>query len=179
MKRYIALLRGVNVSGKNKIVMAELKAATAAMGFAEVKTLLNSGNLIFSAEETNTSSLAGLIREMILKEFQLDIPVLVIGQEELGRLLEEAPDWWGSEDKDIYDNLILLMPDITARELADMIGEPTDGLEKVALAEKGIFWSFDRKKYQKANWWKKTAAAGIGEHITIRTAGTIRKLINL
>lgn len=49
MKRYIALLRGVNVSGKNKISMAELKKDAEGLGFAEVKTCLNSGNVIFSS----------------------------------------------------------------------------------------------------------------------------------
>lgn len=48
MKRYIALLRGINISGKNKIVMAELKTAFEKLGFTDVKTHLNSGNVIFS-----------------------------------------------------------------------------------------------------------------------------------
>lgn len=38
-------------------------------------------------------------------------------------------------------------------------------------------WSFDRKKYAKANWWRKTASAGIGEMITIRTANTLKKIV--
>jgi uncharacterized protein (DUF1697 family) len=49
MKRYIALLRGINVSGKNKISMAELKKGFAELGFAEITTYLNSGNVIFSS----------------------------------------------------------------------------------------------------------------------------------
>lgn len=47
MKRYIALLRGINISGKNKIPMSELKKGFAELGFSEVSTLLNSGNVIF------------------------------------------------------------------------------------------------------------------------------------
>lgn len=47
MKRYIALLRGVNISGKNKVPMAELKKGFEGLGFGEVKTYLNSGNVIF------------------------------------------------------------------------------------------------------------------------------------
>ena len=51
MKRYIAFLRGINISGKNKISMAELKKGFEELGFQEVKTYLNSGNVIFSSEK--------------------------------------------------------------------------------------------------------------------------------
>ena len=51
MKRYIAFLRGINISGKNKIPMAELKACFEELGFLEVRTYLNSGNVIFSSDE--------------------------------------------------------------------------------------------------------------------------------
>ena len=57
MKRYVAFLRGVNISGKNKVPMAELKKAFEKIGFSEVKTYLNSGNVIFSCEEDNIRKL--------------------------------------------------------------------------------------------------------------------------
>ena len=53
MKRYIALLRGINISGKNKVPMAELKKGFETLAFEEVKTYLNSGNVIFSSDEDN------------------------------------------------------------------------------------------------------------------------------
>ena len=57
MARYIALLRGINISGKNKISMPELKTALGEKGFADVKTYLNSGNVIFSDDETDAAKL--------------------------------------------------------------------------------------------------------------------------
>ena len=53
MKRYIALLRGINISGKNKIPMAELKKGFETIAYGEVRTYLNSGNVIFSSDEDN------------------------------------------------------------------------------------------------------------------------------
>ena len=53
MKRYMALLRGINISGKNKVVMAELKKEFENLMFENVKTYLNSGNVIFSSQEEN------------------------------------------------------------------------------------------------------------------------------
>lgn len=75
MKRYIALLRGVNISGKNKVPMAELKKGFEGLGFGEVKTYLNSGNVIFSSVEENTEGLMHRIESMIKNQFSLDIPV--------------------------------------------------------------------------------------------------------
>ena len=64
MKRYIAFLRGINISGKNKISMAELKKNFEELGFEEVKTYLNSGNVIFLSDEENIGKLTIQIETM-------------------------------------------------------------------------------------------------------------------
>lgn len=179
MTRYIALLRGINISGKNKISMPELKTAFTEKGFADVKTYLNSGNVLFSDDETDVVKLSEGIRTIILETFCLEIPVFVISQDELKGLLLKAPSWWGSDNKDIYDNLIFAIAPYSIETVAEKIGEPTTELEKVELCGNAAFWSFDRKLYAKANWWKKTAAPGIGEMITIRTANTLRKIAEM
>ena len=58
-----------------------------------------------------------------------------------------------------------------------MIGEISVGLEMIQIYKNVIFWTFDRKAYQKCNWWKKTAAAGIADKLTIRTANTVKKIV--
>ena len=72
MKKYIALLRGVNIGGKNKISMVQLKTIFEEFGFKEVKTYLNSGNVIFSSNEDNMESLTKHIEMMIKNKFNLD-----------------------------------------------------------------------------------------------------------
>ena len=177
--RYIALLRGINISGKNKISMPELKTALGEKGFADVKTYQNSGNVIFSDDETDAVKLAEKIRKIIFETFNLEIPVFVISQDELKDLLSKAPSWWGSDSKDIYDNLIFAIAPHSIETVAEKIGDPSAKLEKVQIYGNAAFWSFDRKLYAKANWWKKTATPGIGEMITIRTANTLRKIAEL
>ena len=179
MKRYIALLRGINISGKNKLPMPELKEGFIALDYHEVRSHLNSGNLLFSTDETEETALAADIRAMISEKFGLDIPVHVLAQEDLNSLLSQAPDWWNAGDKTLYDNLIFVLPTSTAEEIAAKIGEATPELEQIQLCGSAIFWSFDLARHSKANWWKKTAAAGIGEHLTIRTANTVKKLVTL
>ena len=177
--RYIALLRGINISGKNKISMPELKTALGEKGFADVKTYLNSGNVIFSDDETDAVKLSERIRTIIFEIFKLEIPVFVISQEELKGLLSKAPSWWGSGSEDIYDNLIFAIAPHSIETVAKKIGEPTEKIEKVQIYGNAAFWSFDRKLYAKANWWKKTATSGIGEMVTIRTANTLRKIAEM
>lgn len=179
MKRYIALFRGINISGKNKISMAELKLCFLESNFSDVFTYLNSGNVVFSVDESSKIVLADKIKIMIQERFELNIPVFVISQEELKDLLSEAPIWWGNDNKEIYDNLIFVMFPAIAEIIAEKIGKPTKELEQICICQNAIFWSFDRKNYAKANWWKKTASAGIGEMITIRSANTLKKIVGM
>lgn len=179
MKRYIALLRGINISGKNKISMAELKEYLSEAGYDTVKTYLNSGNVIFSYESDSETTLTCGLEKLIKDKFDLAIPVYVTDIDSIMDALYNAPDWWGTKNNDIYDNLIFVMPPATAEEISNKIGEPTENLEKVCIYKNLIFWSFDRWNYSKANWWKKTASAGIGEMITIRNANTVRKIVEM
>ena len=176
MKRYIAFLRGVNISGRNKVAMAELKKGIERLGYGEVKTYLNSGNVIFSSDENDIGSITKQIVMTIKSQFDLDIPVFVIAKEELEDILHNAPDWWGNDDKEIYDNLIFIMPPATFAEVRDEIGEPREGLEKIQDYKEAVFWSFSRKDYQKTNWWRETASANISGKLTIRTANTVRRI---
>lgn len=179
MKRYVALLRGVNISGKNKVPMAELKKCFEARGFLEVKTCLNSGNVVFSSDEADAAVLTGRIEHMIQQQFGMDIPVFIIPQEELAGILCHAPVWWGTEDKAIYDNLIFILSPATFSDVYREIGAPKEGLEQIQEYQSVVFWSFSRKDYQKTNWWPKTARADIGSKLTIRTANTVRRVVEM
>ena len=173
MKKYAAFLRGINISGKNKIPMAELRSELELLGYQEVSTYLNSGNLTFITDEADSRQ---TIQKMIFSKFGLEIPVCVMEMGELLDILSNSPDWWDSGDKSKYDNLIFRISPETPEELCQMIGGTSEGLEKVQRYKDVIFWTFDRQSYQKCNWWKKTASAGIAEKITIRTANTVKKI---
>ena len=179
MKRYIALLRGINISGKNKITMSELKKGFSEIGFGEVTSYLNSGNIIFSSSVDDKSILSNTIKSMINDRFDLDIPVFITLQEELIDILDNAPNWWGDDNKEIYDNLIFIMPPLFYQDIYDEIGEPKVEYETVYNYKNAIFWSFSRKNYQKTNWWSKTASSSISDKITIRTANTVRKIAGM
>ena len=159
--------------------MANLKKCFEALGVMEVKTCLNSGNVIFSGEEADVTALTGRIERMMQREFGLDIPVFIIPQEELADILRHAPEWWGTENKEIYDDLIFVLPPAAFPEVYHEIGAPKEGLEQIQEYGSAVFWSFSRKDYQKTNWWPKTASAAVGPKLTIRTANTVRKIVHM
>ena len=174
MKQYIAFLRGINISGKNKISMPDLRLGFETLGYTNVSTYLNSGNVVFETDEDIKRARANL-EGMISARFGFDIPVYIIEKENLERILGCAPAWWGTEDKGKYDNLIFILSDETADEIAAAIGDASEGMEQIQVFENVIFWTFERESYRKCNWWKKTAGAGIADKLTIRTAATVRK----
>ena len=173
MKRYIAFLRGININGKNKINMVELKAELETAGYMSVSTFLNSGNVSFVTSEGDVGK---TMEEMIQKRFGLEVPVYVIEYESLKKILLNSPAWWNTGSKDKYDNLIFILSSDTPEKICEMLGEPSDGMERIQIYRNVIFWTFDRKQYQKCNWWKKTASAGIADKLTIRTASTVLKI---
>ena len=179
MSKYIALLRGINISGKNKVPMSDLKSGFIESGFFDVCTYLNSGNVIFSSDMDRMADIEIQVCALIRNRFKLDIPVYIIHAEALKDILNHAPDWWGNDNKEIYDNLIFIMPPATYEEVYNEIGEPKWELEQIENYRDTIFWSFSRSDYAKTNWWSKTASADIGSKLTIRTANTVRKLIQL
>ena len=139
MERYIAFLRGVNISGKNKVPMAELRKGFEEIGFSEVRTYLNSGNVIFSSDEGDMERFTDQIETMIKRQFGVDIPVFVISKEALEDILAYAPDWWGNEDKATYDNLIFIIPPTTFADVFGEIGEPKEELEKIQGYKEAVF----------------------------------------
>lgn len=176
MKAYVAFLRGINISGKNKIAMSDLKAEFERLEFSSVSTYLNSGNVIFSSENEDIIELRSSIETMIKSKFGLAVPICIIAKDYLEDIINHSPEWWGTGDKDKYDNLIFIITEDTPEEICHMLGPISDELESAQVYKNVIFWTFDRKSYQKCKWWKKTASIGIAGKLTIRTATTVRKL---
>jgi uncharacterized protein (DUF1697 family) len=91
MKTHLALLRGINVSGHNRIKMDALKTALEALGFKNVVTYIQSGNVFFSTPEESPSKVGFLIKQEIYRTFGHDVPVVVIGKEDLETCLTANP----------------------------------------------------------------------------------------
>ncbi|MDA0348791.1 MAG: DUF1697 domain-containing protein [Verrucomicrobia bacterium] len=88
MSKFIALLRGINVSGKNKIRMVELKALFETLGYEEVTTYLQSGNVVFNAKKKPNSS---QIEKTIFDQLGPTVPVLILSQSQLDQVFSNNP----------------------------------------------------------------------------------------
>lgn len=96
MEKYIAFMRGVNVGGKNKLSMPELKDLFEQNGFKDVLTYINSGNIIFSSDNTDEIKLKEECEGLIANKLQLNIPVIIVFVHDLSAALNHAPSWWGT-----------------------------------------------------------------------------------
>lgn len=91
METYIALLRGINVSGKNKLLMKELKLALVSLNLSNVTTYIQSGNIVFQCSNSINHELEKAIESLILEHFQLIVPTIVISHNQLIKIEKENP----------------------------------------------------------------------------------------
>lgn len=89
--KYAAFLRGINVGGKNKIKMETLREVCGAIGFENVKTYINSGNIIFETRKSENLKLAAKIEAAIAKEFSLSIKVMLRAMSEIEDIIKNNP----------------------------------------------------------------------------------------
>jgi len=101
--RYVAFLRGINVGGHNKIKMEILREMFAALRYENVRTYINSGNVIFEASESDENSLAAEIERAIQSEFSLSIKVMIRTIDEIKDVIKNNPfDGQFENDKDLH-----------------------------------------------------------------------------
>ena len=118
MNTYIALLRGINVSGKNMVSMKALERSMALLKFTNVRTYIQSGNILFESNEKDLLKLEEVIAGKILADFSVRVPVMVISRGEVERIRNNnpfLPGKTGNEDK-LH---VTLLKDHPAKELTN------------------------------------------------------------
>lgn len=98
MPAFTALLRGINVGRAKRVAMADLRRLFADLGYADVRTLLNSGNVVFVAKSPDAAGHARAIRTAIGREFGLTVPVIVVNAADLAAILLENPLRYVADD---------------------------------------------------------------------------------
>jgi len=178
MKRYIALLRGINVGGNNIIKMKDLKLSLESMGLNNVITYINSGNILFTSEIANLENITNLCEMVILQDFGIDIPVFVITIEDFTKALSCAPDWWNQSAEAKHDAFFVIPP-ITASQIIEKVGTIKEEYEKVDYYDRIIFWSAPLATYSRTRYSKIVKDKTMYRAITVRGANTTLKLLAL
>lgn len=91
MPVYVALLRGINLGGHKKIKMEELRASLAAMGFDDVKTYIQSGNVVFKTAKISDKALSRKIEATILSKFGHSVSVIIRTADEIKQVIANNP----------------------------------------------------------------------------------------
>lgn len=91
MPRYVALLRGINVGGRNRVAMADLRQLTEALGHAEVATYIQSGNVIFTSPDNDCGALADALEQAIARSLAVRPAVVVLSRADLAQVIADNP----------------------------------------------------------------------------------------
>lgn len=175
--RYVALLRGINVGGKNKIAMPDLRAAFEQAGFTGVETYINSGNVLFSTESIDTEAITLQCKTLLQEKFNIDTSVAVISAPDLLAAMENAPAWW-NQDADAKHNAIFVISPATAEDIIAEVGAHKPEYEQVGSYSPIIFWTAPVKTFSRTRW-PKVVGTSVYSSITIRNANTANKLVEL
>lgn len=175
--KYIALLRGINVGGKNKVSMHDLKTCFENAGFQNTMTYINSGNVIFDSEEQSITDLSNYCNDILEKKFGFPIGLALIDVHSLKEALEHAPDWWG-EDPNSKHNAIFVIQPATAEEIIADAGKIKPEYEHLYAYKEIVFWSAPLKTFSRTRW-SKIVGTKAYQNITIRNVNTTKKLLEL
>jgi uncharacterized protein (DUF1697 family) len=175
MARRIALLRGINLGSHNRIAMGALREALAGHGYEDVRTLLQSGNVVLSSA-ARPDRLARELEALIAERFGLDIAVVVRTREELAAVVEHNPLAAVATDPKRHQVVFLRgKPDaeaVRAVEAADV--EP----ERIAIAGREVHvWHANGIQRSPAS--KLLERTGLGAQGTARNWNTVLKLLEL
>ncbi len=110
VETYIAFLRGINVGGHRKMKMAAVKESFEKLGVSNVKTYLQSGNVVFQSEVTDTKDLEARLEQQLVQDFGFDVPVLIRQRHMLQQLLKDNPFANEENTKQLYFVLLKKLP---------------------------------------------------------------------
>ena len=173
--QYLALLRGINVGGKNLVKMADLRLAVEEMGLADVATYIQSGNLLFSAPRQKREDLAARLESELTRRFGIEQKVVLLTKAQLAGVVENAPRGFGAAS-DKCDVIFLRKP--LAAKKAFSVLEPREGVDR-AWAGKGVLYFSRLAAEASRSRLSKVVALPEYKNMTIRSWGTTKKLFAL
>lgn len=173
MKRYLALLRGINVGGKNKVEMIKLKQAFESVGFSQVSTYINSGNVLFAAPSQKKESLSAIIESILYRRFGFEIRAIVRDEQNIRKLAEAIPSEWRNDAEEKTD--ILFLWDEYDNRKSLKILKLVDGIDRAIYVSGAIIWNLSRQDYGRSAM-NKLIGSSLYRKATIRNVNTVRKL---
>ena len=173
---FVALLRGVNVGGKSKLSMSSLKTNLVKAGFQNVRTYINSGNVIFTSAEADPRKLEAKIERLLAAGHKLECKVVVRSVSEMKKLVESLPASWKG-DEEWTHNVMFLRHSIDSKAVLKELA-PKPGIEKVVYRAGAVLWSARRSDIKQSTM-NKISSRKVFQDMTVRNLNTTRKLYEL
>ena len=173
---YVVFLRGVNVGGKGIVSMAAIKEALGALGLSDVRTYINSGNVIFSTRASDAQRLTARIEKGLEQHTGMAIKVLVMNHETLKKMVDAIPRNW-VDDKTMRTYVLLLWKELDDRRILDRLPIKS-GVDELKYTPGAVVWRVDRENVGRSQM-NKIVGTPLYKKITIRSANTMRKLNEL
>ena len=174
---WLALLRGINVGGRNVIRMAELRECFAAEGFRDVVTYIQSGNVIFRSASFGPGELTARIEGMLAAAFDYRAKVTLRSREQMRAVVEGAPEGFGARpDVQRYDVLFLMAP-LTAAAAMEHV-RTRSGVDQAWAGEGVLYFSRLIAKASRSHL-SRLASMSVYQSMTIRNWKTTTRLLQL
>lgn len=173
---YVALLRGINVGGKNKIDMKKLKQTFEQAEMTSVVTYINSGNVVFVNDQYIGGELKSVIEQAIKRDFSLDIDVIIVSMTELSKIVKALPDDW-KNDKDMKSDVLFLRDDIDDENVLKQLTVKSE-IDTVIYVPGAVLWSVYKSDLTKSGMMK-LAGSPIYKKMTIRNVNSTRKIYDI
>ncbi|HJS26307.1 MAG TPA: DUF1697 domain-containing protein [Actinomycetota bacterium] len=177
MPRYVALLRGINVGGKNLIRMPALQAAFEADGFEDAATYIQSGNVLFTAPATPAATLTDRIEAMLAEAFDYVPTVVVRSRTQMRAVVDRAPKGFGTQRAKYRYDVVFLKESLTAKVAMKSV-ELKPGVDE-AHAGTGVLYLSRLEAKATSSRLNKIASSPIYPSVTIRNWNTTTKLLSL
>jgi uncharacterized protein (DUF1697 family) len=178
MARYVALLRGINVGGKNLIPMPALKAAFEDHGFGDVSTYIQSGNVLFSAPSSTQTALVDEIERMLRTAFgHYPASIVLRSRSQMRAIVDGAPEGFGREPAKYRFDVCFLKPAVTGKQVVAAV--PTkEGVDRV-WAGTGVVYFSRLTSRATSSRLNRVASLPVYQQMTIRNWNTTTKLADL
>jgi uncharacterized protein (DUF1697 family) len=174
---HLALLRGVNVGGKNKVPMADLRLVVESLGLERVATYINSGNVVFDAgSRDDAAELTAELESAIERTVGFRVDVLLWDRDRVERLVGDLPEDWVN-DRLMRCDVIFLWPEVDRPSILEQVPRNPE-VDQVRYSPGALFWRIDRS-FAGRSWMTRLIGTDVYRRMTIRNATTVRTLLRL
>jgi uncharacterized protein (DUF1697 family) len=176
MTRYVALLRGINVGGKNLIGMSALRAQFEGLGLRSVSTYIQSGNVLFSSNEPR-AALVKKLEKSLSREFSYTASLMLRSQVQMKRIVEFAPEHFGTKPARYRYDVLFLKEPLTAKRALESVSTK-EGVDEVVAGAGVLYFSRLIAKATQSHL-PRLVAKPVYQQMTIRNWHTTTKLLAL